>query len=161
MYARHAHTHVHSHVNLYVHSCALRHSLQFRIPVYLLVIATRKRKRNSRSSPDDLSLSVDYHRACANASTDTQRNARHACVSLVLLESCTTRHLTHCLGLLSAWYPLPVHPRKSFTCSIETQDYQKHMYVRMYVGIKFPHRDRLFVFLVPRHVSPRYVSGNK
>ena len=121
-------THTHTSVTytatwVCTYSCALRHSPQFRIPVYL----TRNRNEEEEAKlpflpPDDLSLSVDYHRACANASTGTQERARHACIarSPWELHNAPPYPLSRpALRMVSA---VPVHPPKSFTCPIETQD---------------------------------------
>lgn len=64
------------------YSCALRHSPQFWIPAYLLVVATRKRKRNSIPPMTFLFLSIIIGRA--HMRPRTRRNARHAYCSFSL-----------------------------------------------------------------------------
>lgn len=65
-------SYIYSYMHVPTYSCTLRHTLRnFGTRLPTRVIATRKRKRNL-VPPDDLSLSVDYHRACAYASGSTQ-----------------------------------------------------------------------------------------
>ena len=107
----------------------------FGYPVYLLVIATRKRKRNSRSSPPMtflfLSIIIGRAQMCPRTRRETHDTRVSRSFSLRVAQRATLPIVS---ASSSAWYPLPVHPRKFFTCSIETQDYQNIcMYIRTYV----------------------------
>lgn len=108
----HIYTHVNVHTREYYVSVNARMYvnlyIQLRVASLTAISDTRLPTRNRNEeeeaklhSPDDLSLSVDYHRACAYASTNTQERTTR--VLLILLESCTTRRLTivstsHCIA---------------------------------------------------------------